>query len=93
MVHPSNRLMLNTVVQKALMTPKEASSDLALQLVVAITMQRDIGESNNQPHIYPEFVSCNLKDIILEFALDHSRVLKLAQYEAFCLLKLYMVAC
>lgn len=42
MVHPSNRLMLNTVVQKALMTPKGASSDLVLQLVVANTMQRDL---------------------------------------------------
>ena len=57
MVDPSNRYMLNTGVQKALMTPKEASSDSVLQLVVANTMQRDPGKPNNQPKEYHEFVS------------------------------------
>lgn len=78
MVHPSNRLMLNTVVQKALMTPKGASSDLVLQLVVANTMQRDLGESNNQPKGYLEFVSCNLRDILSNCKLYHTIILEFA---------------
>ena len=78
MVHPSNRLMLNTVVQKALMTPKGASSDLVLQLVVANTMQRDLGETNNQPKGYLEFVNCNLRDILSNCKLYHTIILEFA---------------
>ena len=57
MVDPLSRNLQGTGVQKALMTPKVASSDLVLQLATANTMQGNYGEPNNKPKGYPEFVS------------------------------------
>lgn len=57
MVNTLSRNPLDTVVQKALTTPKIASSDSVLQLVAADIMQRDPREPNNQAKGYLEFVN------------------------------------
>ena len=72
MVDPFSTYLLNTGVQKGLMTPKVASSGSILQLVATDTMRGDLGELDNQPKGYHEFVSDSklCHTIIAKHALD-----------------------
>ena len=57
MADPQSRNPLNTSVQKALITPSIASSDLVLQLMMVDPMRGDPREVDNQLKGYPKFVN------------------------------------